>query len=61
MLFLFIDQYNYNQPPLSLRGATCKARYSIDTFWILGAVLFSGKGGESDEMSNLWEEGGEGY
>jgi hypothetical protein len=25
MLFLFLDQYNYNQPPLSLRGATCES------------------------------------
>jgi len=25
MLFLFIDQHNYNQPPISLRGATCES------------------------------------
>jgi len=25
MLFLFLDRYQYNQPPLSLRGATCES------------------------------------
>lgn len=47
MLFLFIDQHNYNQPPISLREPTCrKSTLPLRTLEIAEAFLFSGKGGE---------------
>ena len=49
MPFLFIDQYNYNQPPLSIKGSHLRKHVTPQIpFWILGAVLF----GEKNEKIN---------
>ena len=49
MFFLFVDQYNYNQPPKSLREPTCrKSTLPHDTLGIAEALLFLVKGGEKE-------------
>jgi len=41
VLFLFIDQHNYNQPPISLREPTCrKSTLPQATLGIAEAILF---------------------
>jgi hypothetical protein len=55
MLFLFIDQYNYNQPPLSLRGATCESMLLHRHLLDFGGCFIL-RGGERDGKSTTEEE-----
>jgi hypothetical protein len=60
VLFLFLGQYNYNQPPISLREPTClKSTLPHDTLEIAEALLFLGKGGDGNAESEGKDRRGE--
>jgi hypothetical protein len=55
MLFLFLDQHNYNRPQYPLRGATCESmllQRHLFGYW--GFFIFQPKGGEPLNLTGQW-------